>query len=153
MGLMPPANISLRLYIRWCAVIVAATFAELPSTNSTASFVVMCSRIILREANFSPEDYERLLQLDNAISSGPKPATESQITSCPVHKFSPRRASDDSKGDSTGCVICLQNYVKGDERRTLPCKHMFCVDCIDKWLRLHNSCPICKTPITITTGN
>lgn len=44
------------------------------------------------------------------------------------------------------CLICLSNYVPGDECRKLnDCKHTFHRECIDEWL-IHgrNSCPLCR---------
>lgn len=29
----------------------------------------------------------------------------------------------------------------------LPCKHTFHNRCIQKWMKSHNSCPICREPI------
>lgn len=44
------------------------------------------------------------------------------------------------------CSICLGDYKEGDMLRMLPeCRHMFHAPCIDAWLRLHASCPMCRT--------
>lgn len=46
----------------------------------------------------------------------------------------------------TSCSICLGDYKDGDMLRMLPeCRHMFHAPCIDAWLRLHASCPMCRT--------
>lgn len=46
----------------------------------------------------------------------------------------------------TSCSICLGDYKDGDTLRMLPeCRHMFHALCIDAWLRLHASCPMCRT--------
>lgn len=42
------------------------------------------------------------------------------------------------------CSICLNKIKKGDLLRRLPCLHEFHPDCIDRWLRENNSCPIDK---------
>ncbi|KAK4478854.1 hypothetical protein RD792_014359 [Penstemon davidsonii] len=50
--------------------------------------------------------------------------------------------------DSTGacCSICLADYKSGDMVRVLPeCEHLFHVKCVDPWLRLHPTCPVCRT--------
>ncbi|MED6106186.1 hypothetical protein PIB30_002638 [Stylosanthes scabra] len=55
------------------------------------------------------------------------------------------------KNDSTGiggacCSICLADYKGSDMLRVLPdCGHQFHVKCIDPWLRLHPTCPLCRT--------
>jgi len=51
-----------------------------------------------------------------------------------------------SKSDAT-CSICAENYKDGEEMRVLPCPsrmHHFHKSCIDRWLRLNASCPICR---------
>jgi len=42
------------------------------------------------------------------------------------------------------CSICLSDYEKGNILKTLPCKHNFHAECIDKWLGSNNKCPMCK---------
>ncbi|CAN4096824.1 unnamed protein product [Withania somnifera] len=42
------------------------------------------------------------------------------------------------------CCICLCSYEDGIELRELPCRHHFHAACIDKWLYINASCPLCK---------
>ncbi|XP_010940872.1 E3 ubiquitin-protein ligase At1g12760 isoform X2 [Elaeis guineensis] len=46
------------------------------------------------------------------------------------------------------CCICLSSYDDGVELRELPCSHHFHCSCIDKWLRISATCPLCKFNIT-----
>jgi len=47
------------------------------------------------------------------------------------------------------CVICLQNFSRGDVVKRLPCLHSFHESCIDIWLKKGSHvCPICKTDIS-----
>ncbi|KAJ9171335.1 hypothetical protein P3X46_014720 [Hevea brasiliensis] len=42
------------------------------------------------------------------------------------------------------CCICLSAYEDGTELRELPCHHHFHSTCIDKWLYINATCPLCK---------
>ncbi|KAJ8450188.1 hypothetical protein Cgig2_033382 [Carnegiea gigantea] len=50
------------------------------------------------------------------------------------------------------CCICLSAYDDGDELRELPCRHHFHSACIDKWLHMNATCPLCKYNI-LKNGN
>eukprot|EP00262_Sarcandra_glabra_P006185 TRINITY_DN18308_c0_g1_i1.p1 TRINITY_DN18308_c0_g1~~TRINITY_DN18308_c0_g1_i1.p1 ORF type:complete len:379 (-),score=35.52 TRINITY_DN18308_c0_g1_i1:536-1672(-) len=50
------------------------------------------------------------------------------------------------------CCICLSAYDDGAELRELPCGHHFHCTCIDKWLYINATCPLCKYNIT-KSGN
>ncbi|XP_058100188.1 RING-H2 finger protein ATL67-like [Magnolia sinica] len=53
--------------------------------------------------------------------------------------------SKDHAGDSI-CSICLCDYRDGEMLRMLPdCRHFFHLCCVDAWLRLNASCPVCRT--------
>ncbi|KAH1267526.1 E3 ubiquitin-protein ligase [Glycine max] len=42
------------------------------------------------------------------------------------------------------CCICLSSYDDGVELRELPCGHHFHCVCVDKWLYINATCPLCK---------
>ncbi|KAJ0630662.1 putative transcription factor C2H2 family [Helianthus annuus] len=42
------------------------------------------------------------------------------------------------------CCICLSAYDDEAELRELPCFHHFHCSCIDKWLYINATCPLCK---------
>ncbi|XP_010469020.1 PREDICTED: RING-H2 finger protein ATL22 [Camelina sativa] len=44
------------------------------------------------------------------------------------------------------CSICLSEYATKESVRCLPeCEHCFHTECIDAWLKLHSSCPVCRS--------
>jgi hypothetical protein len=45
---------------------------------------------------------------------------------------------------SKECYICLKNFRKGTKVRELPCKHVFCEECIKPWFKTDTVCPTCK---------
>ncbi|KAL3517224.1 hypothetical protein ACH5RR_024126 [Cinchona calisaya] len=49
-------------------------------------------------------------------------------------------------GNDRLCAICLCEYKELEMLRLLPdCKHYFHVTCIDAWLKLNASCPVCRS--------
>ncbi|KAL9166115.1 hypothetical protein ABFS82_05G008400 [Erythranthe guttata] len=50
---------------------------------------------------------------------------------------------------SEKCSVCLGEWVAGDSCKEMPCKHRFHVDCIDKWLKIDGSCPVCRYEIPV----
>ncbi|KAH7435442.1 hypothetical protein KP509_06G065300 [Ceratopteris richardii] len=45
------------------------------------------------------------------------------------------------------CCICLSSYDDDIEIRELYCRHHFHSACIDRWLRMNSTCPLCKFDI------
>lgn len=48
----------------------------------------------------------------------------------------------------TSCNICLSTFEDGENVRTLPCFHLFHMQCVDDWLMNHTNCPACRTELT-----
>jgi len=48
-------------------------------------------------------------------------------------------------GDQTNCPVCLCEFTKGEKLKSLPCVHFYHEECIDRWLMVGHSCPLCKT--------
>ena len=63
----------------------------------------------------------------------------------------PKLVYSQIKGTSPApcCSICLVDYKETDMLRLLPhCSHLFHQNCIDPWIRLHPTCPVCrKAPV------
>ncbi|XP_027342497.1 E3 ubiquitin-protein ligase At1g63170 [Abrus precatorius] len=55
-------------------------------------------------------------------------------------------------GEDAVCCICLAKYADDEELRELPCFHVFHVACVDKWLKINASCPLCKSEVGPSNG-
>ena len=42
------------------------------------------------------------------------------------------------------CLICQEDFKNGDEIKKVHYNHCFHSKCIVKWLKINNTCPICK---------
>ncbi|CAI5471855.1 unnamed protein product [Closterium sp. Yama58-4] len=51
------------------------------------------------------------------------------------------------RGGDALCCICLGRYRDGVDLRELPCSHHFHQSCVDTWLKINSSCPLCKEDI------
>lgn len=102
-------------------------------------------------------------------------ASDDSINALPTHKFKLKRngnmeckdsnsSADEGgvvaagtekeraiSGEDAVCCICLARYTDNDLLRELPCTHFFHTECVDKWLKINASCPLCK--FEISNGN
>lgn len=66
-----------------------------------------------------------------------------------IDAFYPKFVHRSAAGDdalSGPCPICLGEYASGDVLRRGPdCGHSFHVACVDEWLRLSATCPLCRS--------
>ncbi|KAF6999947.1 hypothetical protein CFC21_015917 [Triticum aestivum] len=57
--------------------------------------------------------------------------------------FSGEGAGGDGEGEGSlgDCAICLDAFGAGKE---MPCGHRFHGECLERWLGVHGSCPVCR---------
>ncbi|MQL93720.1 hypothetical protein Taro_026360 [Colocasia esculenta] len=82
---------------------------------------------------------------DEAAGRSPVPGLDqAAINSYPKFPFSKNRKA--AGGDDGVCAVCLCEYREGEMLRMMPdCRHCFHLACVDAWLRLNASCPVCRT--------
>ena len=47
----------------------------------------------------------------------------------------------------TQCAVCMEEFALNETAKQLPCKHLYHNTCIVQWLKLHATCPVCRTNI------
>ncbi|CAI9100436.1 OLC1v1037545C1 [Oldenlandia corymbosa var. corymbosa] len=46
------------------------------------------------------------------------------------------------------CAVCMEGFKSGGAGgKQVPCGHVFHANCIDRWLSVQNSCPLCRFSI------
>ena len=46
------------------------------------------------------------------------------------------------------CTVCFEKFSDGDDMRRLACGHEFHAPCVDSWLALRRTCPVCRLDAT-----
>ncbi|KAH7428053.1 hypothetical protein KP509_10G073300 [Ceratopteris richardii] len=107
-------------------------------------------RTLLSHNNTSYEDEDRF-ELEYGKMCGKSSAFDAIINTLPsrIHTEPSLSSRSLSAGLSNSqelifCCICLTPYKEGAVLRDLPCTHTFHMFCIDKWLRMSATCPLCK---------
>ncbi|GAB4844535.1 hypothetical protein Ancab_037915 [Ancistrocladus abbreviatus] len=84
-------------------------------------------------------------------SNGVVGLDQSVINSYPKFPYNKKRGEIDNSNKNSDsnsnsmCSICLCDYKEGEMLRMMPdCKHFFHLCCLDAWLRLNGSCPVCR---------
>lgn len=64
--------------------------------------------------------------------------------SSPERTFEELKSADGNVSADSECSICKDEFVDSDLVKRLNCTHFFHSSCIDEWLTINKSCPLCK---------
>ncbi|KAI9204428.1 uncharacterized protein BJ171DRAFT_505819 [Polychytrium aggregatum] len=109
-------------------------------------------RLLNNPGNYMADDhvdttYEGLWALSERIGSAKSKSTPLyMIDRLPVVKYQVGMLM----GDDSRCTICLTEFEVGEMLKRLPCTHAYHGECINRWLRMHEQCPICRISVTDT---
>uniref|UniRef100_A0A0E0KYX0 RING-type E3 ubiquitin transferase n=1 Tax=Oryza punctata TaxID=4537 RepID=A0A0E0KYX0_ORYPU len=74
-----------------------------------------------------------------------------QLGALPVFTWgssSPATATAEDASAAVQCAVCLGEMEDGELGRLLPaCRHVFHAECIDTWLAVSSTCPVCRTAV------
>lgn len=51
-------------------------------------------------------------------------------------------------GDDVECCICTDKIIKGEDVFVCECNNIIHYDCLDKWVRMKPSCPLCNRDLS-----
>jgi len=126
------------------AVILAAMVCALICALGLNS-VLRCARCYRRRMAGDSSDGVVILLANTGLK-------KEAIKTLPIVVYT--SASKLPPGLATDCPICLAEFGEGEKVRMLPnCNHCFHMECIDKWLTSHSSCPICRHSLNSLNRN
>ncbi|KAE8666053.1 galactosyltransferase family protein [Hibiscus syriacus] len=76
-----------------------------------------------------------------ANKDGHPPASKASIEAMP--------SVDVGEDEDGECVVCLEEWKAEELAKEMPCKHKFHGECIEKWLEIHGSCPVCRYKMSV----
>ncbi|KAL7670467.1 hypothetical protein ACOME3_005402 [Neoechinorhynchus agilis] len=102
----------------------------------------MGGRLVDLRDYVNEERFEEILgQLLNQLEgAGPPPASPDAISRLEQYTVT----ENDVNEREADCAICMDKFTLAEVVCRLPCRHIFHKDCIDKWLKIHGTCPVCR---------
>ncbi|XP_059635224.1 E3 ubiquitin-protein ligase MBR2-like [Cornus florida] len=95
--------------------------------------------------------YEELLALEDHIGNVDTGLSEETMTKSLKHCKYFLLTEENAEKDS--CSVCQEDYEEEDDLGILNCGHRFHMECIKRWLRCKNLCPVCKSTALCTTDH
>jgi len=99
------------------------------------------------------DSYEFMLRLGERIGDVKSErwahVAQQKIDSLNVVEYDPEKIErkKDINDCDVKCLVCQEDYCKGDHLRQLPCGHCFHKECVDQWLLSKDFCPYCRTTL------
>ncbi|XP_063398628.1 uncharacterized protein LOC134683326 isoform X2 [Mytilus trossulus] len=91
------------------------------------------------------QDYEELLNLAEMLGDvKPRGLTKHQVTKLPERKYQVCPGEEVKE-----CLVCMCEFEDKDQLRILPCFHEFHTPCIDKWIGVNATCPVCRVVVNV----
>jgi len=92
-----------------------------------------------------PTDFDQQVGFtyEDLVTLQPVTAPARCLDHLPVNKYDGKPLP----GQQTTCAICLGDFEKGEKLRPLRCFHFYHKECIDRWLGVAHSCPVCKAQV------
>lgn len=126
-------------------VIPAGLFASLLNSFFNPSAAVF------GDAVFTQEALDRIITrlAEQSPPGGAPPASQSTLDKlqAQLRELDDKMLGGAGGGSEAKCAICVDNMTKGEKVAVLPCSHFFHGPCVVPWLRLHNTCPVCRRPV------
>ncbi|KAL1202597.1 E3 ubiquitin-protein ligase MPSR1 [Cardamine amara subsp. amara] len=132
-------------FSRFFPVILALAAGEDVDDEESTDLTTRRREIVIDPLNPTVVMIRSATGLDDFLTGtgkqGRSPASKSSVESMPRVVI----GEDKEKGGEGGsCAICLEEWSKGDVAAEMPCEHKFHSKCVEEWLGMHATCPLCR---------
>ncbi|XP_074700384.1 RING finger protein 215 [Strix aluco] len=104
--------------------------------------LLLCTGVIVqaqRQSWQDPSEQDAELDLKQHIRR--------RLSALKTRRYHPGKPLRSRACEIDSCAVCLDQFHKSQWLRVLPCSHEFHRDCVDPWLLLQQTCPLCKRNI------
>ncbi|XP_009891644.1 PREDICTED: RING finger protein 215 [Charadrius vociferus] len=104
--------------------------------------LLLCTGVIVqaqRQSWQDPSEQDAELDLKQHIRR--------RLSALKTRRYHPGKPLQSRACEIDSCAVCLDQFHKSQWLRVLPCSHEFHRDCVDPWLLLQQTCPLCKRNI------
>ncbi|XP_075625711.1 RING finger protein 215 [Balearica regulorum gibbericeps] len=104
--------------------------------------LLLCTGVMVqaqRQSRQDPSEQDTELDLKQHIRR--------RLSALKTRRYHPGKPLRSRACEIDSCAVCLDQFHKSQWLRVLPCCHEFHRDCVDPWLLLQQTCPLCKRNI------
>ncbi|ESN97105.1 hypothetical protein HELRODRAFT_178556 [Helobdella robusta] len=112
------------------------------STNYMSKYI---EKYVADEAK-RPNAFIALSTLDSPLSPSGSPSSSPKPSSSSTFKVSKISVRKKKKHERPECPVCLKK-IRKEPSYICKCFHLFCKSCVDKWIEINETCPMCRGPI------
>ena len=89
---------------------------------------------------------QRMSEQEAAAQAKKKKASENAVKKLAVVKIESKHCKKGQSGvlEPPTCTVCCEGIVLGSKGMFMPCGHIYHPDCLNPWLKEHNTCPVCR---------
>ncbi|CAA3026831.1 E3 ubiquitin- ligase Praja-2-like isoform X1 [Olea europaea subsp. europaea] len=85
--------------------------------------------------------FGQLVENENNLTGSP-PAAKSVVENLPLVELTKEEMGENN--DTVVCTVCKGDVLIGEKLIRMPCCHLYHGDCIVTWLKIRNTCPVCR---------
>ncbi|KAL2522975.1 uncharacterized protein Fot_26898 [Forsythia ovata] len=85
--------------------------------------------------------FGQLVENESALKGSP-PAAKSVVENLPLVELTKEEVGENN--DTVVCTVCKDEVAIGEKVTRMPCCHLYHGDCIVPWLKIRNTCPVCR---------